>query len=198
MATAVLAGGAGHGGSSRRHCKTGEEACGAGRVREGAEVRGAPIYRRGEAVEGRDTGGGRPSAINGALGVAERRDARISASTRHLGSGTMCRRKASTWRGSGGVGLGVQCGTVAKRRRRGERTWEQCVGGPGNRTSGTGAAGERRACACAPARRGGEWHGGSARRGAGQSRRGRGRGKERGEKKRKEKRKWKRKRKMEK
>ena len=81
----MVAGGDGHGGSRRQRCKTGEEACGAGRVRGGAEVRGAPIYRRGEAVEGRDTGGGRPAAIYGTQGVAEWRDARFAASTRRLG-----------------------------------------------------------------------------------------------------------------
>jgi len=70
-----VAGGDGQGWLRRRCCKAEEGARGAGQVRGGAEARQGSLYSRGKAVEGGGIGGGQLAAINGAWGVAERRDA---------------------------------------------------------------------------------------------------------------------------
>ena len=107
-------------------------------------MRRAPIYRRGEAVEGRDTGGGRPAAIYGAQGVAERRDARFAASTRRLGQrhgeqeeGEHVKVAAAAWGLACRAALLLSDGGTASAR--GSSAWV----GPGAGASGTG--GGRRA-----------------------------------------------------
>ena len=85
-----------------------------------------------------------PGASRSSVMRESRRRRDVSAVTRC--SGGRRAREGQQRRGAQHTG-----GVVARRWRHGERTWEQCVGGPGSRTSGTGAAGER--------------HDGSARRG---------------------------------
>ena len=67
---ATRAGGGGHDGSRWRRSKTGEEGHGGGVACGGGWPRGAPIYRRGKAVEGRGAGGGDRRASRGDINSA--------------------------------------------------------------------------------------------------------------------------------